>query len=142
MSGIRRCVYCHKLRNEDSKKNNVSFHCFPLEKKDLLQKWLHALAIPDFVPTKSHLVCSEHFESRCFEQSLCADLGLNLPVKRRLIENAVPLSQSVSFDFLGCENEIMPINQTEQVCLFHIIIKVIFSHLLNNRNIFSLRVIF
>ena len=53
MSGIRRCVYCYKLKNKDNKKN-VSFHNFPLEKKDLLQKWLHALAIPEFVPTKSH----------------------------------------------------------------------------------------
>ena len=51
-------------------KRNVSFHNFLLEKKDLLQKWLHALTIPEFVPTKSLLVCSEHFESRCFEKLL------------------------------------------------------------------------
>jgi hypothetical protein len=120
MPGVKRCVYCRKQRNHETKTNNVSFHIFPLEKKELLQLWLNALSMPNFVPSRYHLLCSDHFNNADFEQSLTNELGLNVPLKRKLKDNAVPISSSGSrvlstdIEYLAVEN--LNVNQNQQVC--------------------------
>ena len=52
------------------------FDRFPCSDPDLLNKWLEALNLTDFVPDKKDLVCSDHFEINCFRlkgknSSLC-----------------------------------------------------------------------
>uniref|UniRef100_A0A670HPK1 THAP-type domain-containing protein n=1 Tax=Podarcis muralis TaxID=64176 RepID=A0A670HPK1_PODMU len=41
--------------------NNISFHRFPLGKKDLLKKWVWNIRRKNFTPTRHHVICSEHF---------------------------------------------------------------------------------
>ncbi len=40
----------------------VSFHGFPLARKELLSKWISNLARKGFTPTKNSKVCSLHFK--------------------------------------------------------------------------------
>lgn len=41
---------------------------FPLDKADLLQKWLNNIKIENWTPNVSSLLCSEHFEQTCFRK--------------------------------------------------------------------------
>ncbi|EZA51135.1 THAP domain-containing protein, partial [Ooceraea biroi] len=42
---------------------------FPLDKSDLLKKWLDNIGITNWTPNDSSLLCSEHFEHTCFHKS-------------------------------------------------------------------------
>lgn len=41
---------------------------FPLDKSDLLRKWLDNVGINNWTPNDSSLLCSEHFEPTCFQK--------------------------------------------------------------------------
>uniref|UniRef100_A0A670YYU8 THAP-type domain-containing protein n=1 Tax=Pseudonaja textilis TaxID=8673 RepID=A0A670YYU8_PSETE len=47
--------------NKFSLGNNISFHRFPLGKKDVLKKWVWNIRRKNFTPTRHHVLCSEHF---------------------------------------------------------------------------------
>uniref|UniRef100_A0A2D4JCR7 THAP-type domain-containing protein n=1 Tax=Micrurus lemniscatus lemniscatus TaxID=129467 RepID=A0A2D4JCR7_MICLE len=47
--------------NKFSLGNNISFHRFPLGKKDVLKKWVCNIRRKNFTPTRHHVLCSEHF---------------------------------------------------------------------------------
>ncbi|XP_042310095.1 peroxynitrite isomerase THAP4-like [Sceloporus undulatus] len=47
--------------NKFSLGNNISFHRFPLGKKDVLKKWVWNIRRKNFTPTRHHVICSEHF---------------------------------------------------------------------------------
>jgi len=44
--------------------DSISYHSFPLNNKDILDKWMRA----DFIPTKYSRMCSLHFKSSDFVQ--------------------------------------------------------------------------
>lgn len=46
-------------------------HCklrFPVDKSDLLKKWLDNIGIKNWTPNNSSLLCSDHFEETCFRK--------------------------------------------------------------------------
>ena len=54
-------VGCHAKRNE-----NVTYHRFPLQNKELLSLWLKHVNRKDFIPTKHSVLCSYHFSESDF----------------------------------------------------------------------------
>ena len=64
-------------QNRFEKGSGKSFHQFPLDKPELLKKWLHAVRRTDWKPSKYSVICSDHFTQ--------ADYG-----DKRLLKNAVP----------------------------------------------------
>ncbi|XP_076671258.1 uncharacterized protein LOC143370260 isoform X2 [Andrena cerasifolii] len=60
------CVFCHARKGQDK---NRSFRKFPLNNAELLQKWIAAMDVKDFVPNKRSVLCSEHFEKDCFRKT-------------------------------------------------------------------------
>ncbi|XP_073797186.1 THAP domain-containing protein isoform X1 [Danio rerio] len=53
-------------KNRPSPGTGISFHRFPLDDKDRLQKWLLNLRRDNFQPSPSARICSQHFEDGCF----------------------------------------------------------------------------
>lgn len=81
-------VGCSNDSRSVSKEHGISFHLLPTE-NSLLQKRLAKISRVDFVVTKDTRLCSDHFESDCFERDLKAEL-LGLKSKRTLKPDAVP----------------------------------------------------
>ena len=52
--------------NRFSKQGNISFRKFPLNDKNLCQKWIVVTKRIDFVPSKGTVLCSDHFSSTHF----------------------------------------------------------------------------
>ncbi|KYN01222.1 THAP domain-containing protein 8, partial [Cyphomyrmex costatus] len=73
-----KCVFC---KFERSAKCSRTFHKFPIGNSTELLKWLSAMPLKDFVPKKSDLLCSDHFDPNCFRWNRNA---------LRLKPNAVP----------------------------------------------------
>ncbi|XP_076671259.1 uncharacterized protein LOC143370260 isoform X3 [Andrena cerasifolii] len=48
------CVFCHARKGQDK---NRSFRKFPLNNAELLQKWIAAMDVKDFVPNKRSVLC-------------------------------------------------------------------------------------
>ena len=46
--------------------SGISFHRFPFNDPDRLQKWKQAVRRKDWAPKKSSWICGEHFEQSCF----------------------------------------------------------------------------
>ena len=67
----------------DNWMNNFIFR-FPLDNAELLQKWIAAINVKDFVANKKSLLCSDHFEEDCFRA--CGRQSSNLSLR----ENSVP----------------------------------------------------
>ena len=53
-------------QTEWKKGGNISFHRFPHNKPDLLQKWAQAVRRQNWYPNKYSLICSVHFTESCF----------------------------------------------------------------------------
>nr|XP_012225713.1 PREDICTED: THAP domain-containing protein 5-like [Linepithema humile] len=85
------CVYCHAVKGHDKKR---SFRKFPLHNSELLEKWVAAMKLKDFIPNEKSLLCSDHFDEKCLRSS-----GRGLILKA----NAVPNLFS-SLDGEVCEN--------------------------------------
>ena len=71
-----------------SKGQGISFHRFPTE-DSLLIEWLAKISRVGLEVTKDTRLCSDHFESDCFERDLRAEL-LGSKGKRTLKPDAVP----------------------------------------------------
>jgi len=85
-------VYCVAFgcKNDSRKNKECSYYRFPKD-SNLRDVWLAKISrenVPD-VNSKDTVLCSEHFESRCFERDLKAEL-LGLKPKRILKSDAVP----------------------------------------------------
>ncbi|KYN13657.1 THAP domain-containing protein 3 [Trachymyrmex cornetzi] len=81
-------------------------HCkprFPVDKSDLLKKWLDNIRIKNWTPNNSSLLCSEHFEETCFRK-----IGKYLKLK----EGSVPTIFKVEY-FNNIKSEIIPPYETE-----------------------------
>ncbi|XP_076012472.1 ARL14 effector protein isoform X2 [Genypterus blacodes] len=52
--------------NKFVKGSEIRFYRFPLSKPQLAGKWVHSLAMKNFVPTGNTCLCSEHFRTDCF----------------------------------------------------------------------------
>ena len=76
------CV-AYKCTNRQNKFSGISFHSFPHNDKELLQKWVHNIRRKDWFPKRHSLICSEHFKQSCF-------VGRPGKKGRRLNPNAVP----------------------------------------------------
>ncbi|XP_032681631.1 THAP domain-containing protein 2-like [Odontomachus brunneus] len=63
---MKTCCACGFRENRDTIDGNerVSYHSFP-KKKDMRQAWVRAIGKKDFVPTKSSILCSQHFSKEC-----------------------------------------------------------------------------
>ena len=59
------CTSGYKSHTTD---DSISFHAFPLNNKDILDKWMRANPRKDFIPTKYSRMCSLHFKSSDFVQ--------------------------------------------------------------------------
>jgi len=53
-------------KTEESSGVKVSFHAFPLNNKDMCDKWIRANPRKDFVPSKHSKLCSLHFKPSDF----------------------------------------------------------------------------
>ncbi|XP_043462903.1 uncharacterized protein LOC122498955 isoform X2 [Leptopilina heterotoma] len=60
------CIFCHAIKGATKGR---SFRKFPFDNAELLQKWLSALDVKDVVVTKKSLLCSDHFEAKCFRKT-------------------------------------------------------------------------
>ena len=55
----RCCAYkCGSFQTKDS---TLTFHSFPLKDKELCAKWVRATKWENFIPTKNHFFCRNHF---------------------------------------------------------------------------------
>ncbi|XP_018351850.1 PREDICTED: THAP domain-containing protein 1-like isoform X3 [Trachymyrmex septentrionalis] len=79
------CIYCKRKRIY---KSGYSFFKFPVDKSDLLKKWLDNIGIKNWTPNNSSLLCSEHFEETCFRK-----IGKYLKLK----EGSVPTIFKVEY---------------------------------------------
>ncbi|KAG5330438.1 THAP5 protein, partial [Acromyrmex charruanus] len=61
----RFCAYCKRTRIRQS---GYSFFKFPLDKSNLLKKWLDSMGIKNWTPDKSSVLCSDHFEQICLRK--------------------------------------------------------------------------
>ncbi|KYN09627.1 PREDICTED: THAP domain-containing protein 1-like isoform X2 [Trachymyrmex cornetzi] len=61
----RFCAYCKRKRIRQS---GYSFFKFPLDKSNLLKKWLDSMGIKNWTPDKSSVLCSDHFEQTCLRK--------------------------------------------------------------------------
>ena len=72
--------------NRSEHDKNLSFHRIP-KKEEMRKRWLQKLQ-RKIIP-KTLFVCSDHFESSCFERDLRSELMGEKP-KKILKEDAVP----------------------------------------------------
>lgn len=73
-------------------KDGVSFHSFPKD-DDLRRVWVKAVESTRKFwkgPSKHTVICSDHFEDDCFEQTYKIKMSLGIPAKRTLVTGAVP----------------------------------------------------
>ncbi|XP_060854061.1 uncharacterized protein LOC132931956 [Rhopalosiphum padi] len=56
--------------NKLIKGNGIIFHRLPLHDPELLDKWLKALKVDNWTPTKHFNVCSEHFTENDYKKSI------------------------------------------------------------------------
>ncbi|XP_018402656.1 PREDICTED: THAP domain-containing protein 1-like [Cyphomyrmex costatus] len=94
------CIYCKRKRIY---KSGYSFFKFPVDKSDLLKKWLDNIGIKNWTPNSSSLLCSEHFEETCFRK-----IGKYLKLK----EGSVPTIFKVEY-FSNIKSETVPLCETE-----------------------------
>ncbi|KAK6188535.1 hypothetical protein SNE40_004693 [Patella caerulea] len=52
------CFGCFNVRQKGS---GLSFHKFPLQNPELVNKWLIKISRENFSPSQHHVVCSDHF---------------------------------------------------------------------------------
>ena len=57
---------CRSGYSGEKRDQNVIFHSFPLNNKQLLKRWLERLARKGYTPTKHSKLCSLHFKSEDF----------------------------------------------------------------------------
>ena len=55
-----------KCTNRVNKPPGKSFHRFPLNKPELLHKWVRAIPRDDWTPNKYSYLCSDHFHPSCY----------------------------------------------------------------------------
>ena len=87
-NGVLLCCWCSNDSRFVSKGQGISFHRFPTE-DSLLIEWLAKISRVGLEVTKDTRLCSNHFESDCFERDLRAEL-LGSKGKRTLKPDAVP----------------------------------------------------
>lgn len=58
--------------NKFSHGNNISFHRFPLGKRDVLKKWVSNIRRKNFTPTRHHVICSEHFREADYLENVAS----------------------------------------------------------------------
>ncbi|VVC30902.1 Hypothetical protein CINCED_3A012609 [Cinara cedri] len=71
---------CTNVRQSGS---NIQFHQFPLNRPDVLKKWIHAMGSKTFIPNEYSYLCSEHFNPDDYQ----IQPGSN---EKLLLINAVP----------------------------------------------------
>jgi hypothetical protein len=74
------CVPGCGNKSSDPRCATLTFHRLPLNKKRILDCWLERLNLAEQLHIPDHfLVCSEHFDERCFRQSAWASKRYVLP---------------------------------------------------------------
>jgi len=90
------CTSGYKRKN-DATDASVTFHAYPLNNKELCDKWVKANPRKDFLPSKHSKLCSLHFHPSDFQtERTDSNVSRRLsavseqPVRRRLKSDAVP----------------------------------------------------
>lgn len=61
------CAYQCKSRTE--KKDGKTFHRFPFRNRELVKRWTINIRRKNWKPTRSTLICSDHFTEDCFDRT-------------------------------------------------------------------------
>ncbi len=75
-------IGCRTGYRGEEKQPDVTLHKFPLNKPELLQRWLRNLRREDFTPTEHTRICSLHFNDDDFEGSTRMDANASRRRKR------------------------------------------------------------
>ncbi|MEE6491155.1 hypothetical protein FKM82_016112 [Ascaphus truei] len=67
VTAIKMPKSCAAPECKRKERKRVSYYKFPLHDKDRLQQWLTNMNKDNFVPSKHHRLCSEHFKTSCFQ---------------------------------------------------------------------------
>ena len=81
------CMACN-CSNDSRKTTNIRYHRLPRDKK-LKKVWLAKISRENVKDTKDTVLCSEHFETHCFERDLRAELT-GYKSKSKLKPDAIP----------------------------------------------------
>ena len=94
-----RSGYKTKEQEIQTEATKVTFHAYPLNNQELLQKWIKANPRKDFVPSKNSKICSLHFHTDDFitertdsnaARKKRKSVISEQPLRRHLKEGAVP----------------------------------------------------
>lgn len=98
---------CKSIWNPE---NKISFHRFPAEKKEIAAKWMENIP-KDLLPrpTKSTIICSKHFDSKCYE--------IGSFFRKKLLKDAVPTIFALNVNKENNDSQLIQID--DQKLLLH-----------------------
>ncbi|XP_026672266.1 THAP domain-containing protein 3-like isoform X1 [Ceratina calcarata] len=99
------CAYCNAIQDDDK---NVSFRTFPLNNSELLEKWITALKLGNYIPHKKSIICTKYFSKDCFYTARTGYL--------RLKENAVPSILETTEDTHNSEDQAASAEESRANC--------------------------
>ena len=99
-------VHCvaYGCMNSNSKKGELSFFRFPVNKPEVKQ-WIRNCGRVDWNPTRSSVLCSAHFEETCIEEDMYLKIMGQDPTKRRRQKFLKPGSVPTIFNFKSIKSK-------------------------------------
>ncbi|XP_026671058.1 THAP domain-containing protein 3-like isoform X1 [Ceratina calcarata] len=98
------CQYCGKKGGIEGR----TLHKFPLNNSELLEKWITALKLGNYIPHKKSIICTKYFSKDCFYTARTGYL--------RLKENAVPSILETTEDTHNSEDQAASAEESRANC--------------------------